>query len=80
MAPALVSLLLSVAAAVPPPAPGAMVWGGDGHRLVCEIAWHRLTLSARAMVQTSRSADPDSGASFLESCLWADRVRSTTRR
>jgi hypothetical protein len=32
------------------------------------------------MVVGIRAVDPDSGASFAESCLWADRVRSTTHR
>lgn len=64
-----------------PGRPGAPVgWGGDGHRLVCDLAWRRLTPAAQAMVRNLRAADPDSGASFPESCLWADRVRSTTHR
>jgi len=56
------------------------LWGREGHTLVCEIAWSRLTPVAQTMVRTIRAADPDSGASFAESCLWADRVRSTTHR
>ncbi len=58
----------------------AMMWGGEGHRIVCEIAWEHLTPKARAMVNTIRAADPDSTPSFVESCLWADRVRGTTHR
>jgi hypothetical protein len=57
-----------------------VVWGGEGHRIVCEIAWQRMTPAARAMVNSIRAADPDSGSSFPESCNWADRVRGTTHQ
>ncbi len=69
------ALLLSLSGLLP-----AMVWGGEGHRIVCEIAWQRLSPAARTMIATIRAADPDSTASFVESCLWADRVRGTTHR
>jgi hypothetical protein len=68
-------LLAALMAPLPP-----VVWGGEGHRIVCEIAWQRLTPAARALVTAIRAADPDSGSSFPESCLWADRVRATTHR
>ncbi|HLB53703.1 MAG TPA: S1/P1 nuclease [Gemmatimonadales bacterium] len=64
----------------PGPGPGPAMWGLEGHRIVCEIAYQRLTPAARSMVLTIRAADPDSGSSFADSCLWADRVRSTTHR
>lgn len=56
--------------------PSLVVWGGEGHRIVCEIAWQRLTPAARAMVNAIRAADPDSGTSFMDSCNWPDRVRA----
>jgi hypothetical protein len=58
-------------------APSPVVWGSEGHRIVCEIAWQRMTPAARAMVNTIRAADPDSMANFADSCNWADRVRAT---
>ena len=58
----------------------ASVWGAEGHRIVCEIAWRRMTPEARAMVTTIRAADPDSGPNFPDSCIWADRVRGSTHR
>ncbi len=62
----------------PAPRPAPVVWGGVGHRLVCDMAWRRLTPAAQALVRELRAADPDSGPSFPDSCDWADRVRSTT--
>ncbi|MGQ0702897.1 MAG: S1/P1 nuclease [Gemmatimonadales bacterium] len=56
------------------------VWGREGHQIACEIAWQRMTPAAHAMVRALRLADPDSGATFPASCLWADRVRSSTHR
>jgi hypothetical protein len=47
-------------------------WGGDGHRLVCEITWRHLTPEARALVQRLRNGE---NGTFAESCTWADEVR-----
>ena len=69
-------LLLWVAADLP----AASRWSAEGHRLVCEIAWQRLSPGARSLVQTIRAADPEGGSSFAESCVWADRVRPTTHQ
>jgi hypothetical protein len=57
--------------------PSPAMWGSEGHRIVCEIAWQRMTPAARAMVNAVRSSDPDSSTSFMDSCNWADRVRAT---
>lgn len=62
-------LLLSTFNGVP--ASGA-VWGGDGHRLVCEIAWRYLTPQARAFVTALRQGE---SGTFPESCTWADEIR-----
>jgi len=49
-------------------------WGGDGHKLICEIAWSYLTPDARTLIQTVRQSDPP--GSFAETCTWADEVRN----
>lgn len=59
------------------PAP-ANAWSDNGHKLVCEIAWRRMTTEARDLVTTLRANDSDPMESFAASCAWADRVRSST--
>jgi hypothetical protein len=49
-----------------------MTWGGEGHKLVCEIAWRHMTPSARALAAQLRSGET---GQFSESCIWADEVR-----
>ena len=68
--------LVALALLSGPPAP--FRWAEPGHRILCEVAWLRLTPEARTLVLSIRAADPDSADSFAGSCLWADRVRSTT--
>ena len=53
-------------------------WGEQGHRILCEIAFQRLTPAARAMVEGIRAEDPAPAASYAESCTWADAVRGNT--
>ena len=55
---------------------GASAWGGDGHGIVCEIAWQRLTPEAKTMVTDLLRGDQF--ALLAESCSWADEVRRTT--
>lgn len=55
----------------------AVAWGNEGHKIVCEIAFQRLTDEARDLVLKLRAADPDRLSSFAEDCLWADRVIQT---
>lgn len=69
---------LVIAALLTVSTPGA--WGEHGHRIICGIAWQRLTPAARLMVERIRAADPAPGESFAASCLWADEVRRTTHR
>jgi nuclease S1 len=56
----------------------ARAWGAEGHRIVCEIAWQRLTPQAREFVTSllRDEADPV----FPRTCTWADEVRGTTHR
>lgn len=54
------------------PAPSASPWGGDGHRLICEIAWRHLTPEAKRLVDDLRQGEP---GTFAQSCTWADEVR-----
>lgn len=55
-------------------------WGDEGHEIICEIAWRRLTPGARALVRELRAADRKAMRSFARSCTWADRARDTTHR
>jgi hypothetical protein len=58
---------------VGPPDPSPpLVWGADGHRLVCEVASHFLSSEARTLVEALRA---EQAGSFSDSCLWADEVR-----
>jgi hypothetical protein len=69
----MISLLLALVNPLP-----TAVWGEDGHRLICEVAYRRLTPAAQLMVQRIRAEDPSPGDNFSSGCLWADEVRSTT--
>ena len=48
------------------------VWGGDGHRLVCEIAFRHLAPEGKMLVSQLRATE---SVTFAESCTWADEVR-----
>ena len=50
-------------------------WSGDGHRIVCRIAWSRLSEDARIEARRLLALDPLYG-DFPESCVWADEIRS----
>jgi hypothetical protein len=69
----LVWLVWGLSAAAP-----AWGWGGEGHRLICEIAWQQLTPTTRGEVQALLRAERGSHR-FADSCTWADRVRSDSR-
>lgn len=58
---------------LPPYAP-PQLWGGDGHRIVCGVAWQRLTDDGRALV--SRLLGSIEEKTFVDACVWADSVRS----
>jgi hypothetical protein len=73
----LTGLLLALALVPALPRAGE-AWGGEGHRIVCEIAWKRMGPAARELVATLlRGTDEEW---FARTCTWADEVRSTTHR
>jgi len=55
------------------PAP-AHAWGGAGHRIVCGIAWARLTPQAHTMVAHLLGSNDEK--TFADACVWADSIRS----
>ena len=48
-------------------------WGGDGHRMVCGVAWQRLTTDGRALA--TRLLGSTDQKVFVDACVWADSVR-----
>ena len=66
-------------AAAATPASASRAWGNDGHQIVCEIAWLRLTPAARTMVGQALGAGPNLSSRFVQSCLWADEVRNSSK-
>ena len=49
-------------------------WSGDGHRIVCTLAWTRLTPGARVGIREVLGSEL-TAASFAEGCVWADEIR-----
>ncbi len=72
---AFAALTAGAVPAVPTP---VAVWGPEGHRIVCEIAWQRLNDRGRALVRRLLGAGADTA--FADACNWADDVRGTTHR
>ena len=66
----LILALLTGLGAVPVP---ALAWGGDGHRIVCAIAWDEMKPAAREKVEALLQID-DRDA-FADLCNWADEYR-----
>jgi len=78
MAMSLPSSLSSARAAIggpASPAAAAPMWSSEGHDIVCEIAFQRLTEEARAMVFAIRAHDPQPSETFYRSCTWPDASR-----
>ncbi len=50
-------------------------WGAAGHRIVGDMAWHRLSPAARAEVDRLLALDAEYD-SLANACIWADAVRS----
>ncbi|GJM24926.1 MAG: endonuclease [Phycisphaerae bacterium] len=50
-------------------------WGADGHRIVGDIAWHRLNPTASAEVERLLALD-DEYNTLADACIWADVIRS----
>ncbi len=61
------------------PAGQAHAFGGDGHRIVCDLAYRLLTEEARSEVDRLVALDEEYDH-FRDVCSWADRVRNTTHR
>lgn len=61
-----------------PSTPVRLLWGNQGHMIVCEIAWAQLDPEARDLVARLRQGS--SFGTFAESCIWADKVRTTTHK
>jgi hypothetical protein len=74
----LVACLSLVVAALALGPERAHAWGAEGHYIVCEIAWQRLSPEARRMVRDLTRTEPQ--PVFARTCVWADEVRSTTHR
>jgi len=53
----------------------ARAWGGDGHRIVCAIAWDELRAVTRKRVQSL--LDIQTREQFADICNWADEYRPT---
>jgi hypothetical protein len=69
---------LSVAAAVAViwmllPAPDALAWGPDGHRIVADIAEARLTANAKAAIAELLGGSEDTSLASIAN--WADKIR-----
>lgn len=50
------------------------MWGGDGHRMVCGVAWQRLNTDGRALA--TRLLGSTDEKTFVDACVWADSVRN----
>jgi nuclease S1 len=71
------AIIAALAALAWTPSP-VHAWSAEGHRIVCEIAWQRLTPAARTMVSDLLRDEED--RVFARHCAWADQVRGTTHR
>jgi hypothetical protein len=56
-------------------APAAHAWNGDGHRIICAIAWDELKPFARESVQTVLALQTRD--QFADTCTWADQPHSS---
>lgn len=71
----LIFVLLLVVASAPK---AAWAWGGDGHRIVCAIAWDELKTPVRFKVEDLLAVHDRE--SFADLCLWADEYRDQGHR
>jgi hypothetical protein len=69
--------VLLVAAALFTPI-SAIAWGGDGHRIVCAIAWDEMQPDTRDHVQ--RLLGVEGREAFADTCTWADDYRNHGHR
>ena len=59
---------------------GTLAWSPSGHRIVCEIAWQKLTVAGKKLVKAVRAHDTDGIRTFAESCVWPDTAKKTTHQ
>lgn len=52
----------------------AHAWGEEGHKIVCGIAFQRLSPEAHAY--TAKLLGADDEKTFVDACVWADQIRS----
>lgn len=52
----------------------ALAWGDLGHKVICEIAYRRVSPAARTEIDKLMQTDPEY-SSFAEACTWADHPR-----
>jgi hypothetical protein len=64
-------LLLAITASAP-----AFAWGDDGHKLVCQIAYNRLSDSARGKLDTLVASNARGARTFADTCTYADKWRA----
>ena len=53
-------------------------WSGDGHRIVCQMAYERVTEATRTEIDRLIALDPEY-ETFADACVWADAVRAQIR-
>lgn len=69
-------LIFLISLVSPQPEISHVRWGWDAHKVVCEIAYRRLSPAGKEMVDGIMARDTI--ATFAESCLWADAVKYST--
>lgn len=68
----LAATLLSAIVIAPLP---SFAWGGDGHRIICAVAWDELKPPVRSQVEVLLNVH--TREAFAEECNWADVYRRT---
>ena len=79
---AMMALVATVASAGSPGTgeAAAAMWAYNGHHIICEVAFQRLTDETRAMVFAVRAADLNPSPTFYQSCVWPDVSRREDHR
>jgi len=67
------TILLLALVGAPIGALPAQAWGGDGHRVICEISLLEMQPATRARIEQLLADGPERYRSFPEACVWADR-------
>ena len=61
------------------PVAQALAWGDEGHRIVCEIAFHEASADTRAKIDALIASAGEAGP-FSELCIWAGPSPQAGRR